>query len=111
MESIVAKTWLRSMILQRQMLVRTEQSQRNRALMVKLCEKLKKELAYFNPKGDKVFSFIRTRYVEILLIIPGNKNAQHNLDILKQIYLCDLQKKNSLPSTSVASPTQLQLSL
>ena len=100
------------MILQRQMLVRTEQSQRNRALMVKLCEKLKKELTYFNPKGDKVFSFIRARYPSIILIIPANNNVKRNLDILKKIYLCDIQKKqNSLQSTNVASPTQLQFSL
>jgi len=111
MDPIFAKTWLRSMILQRQMLVRTEKSMRNRALMVKLCDKLKNELTYFNPTGDRIFSFIRTRYANILLIIPSNSSERHNLDILKKIYLCDLQKKNLLPNNNALLPTQLQLSL
>jgi len=86
MDANTAREWLRSIIRVRRKLLREEKSLRNKTLMTKICEKLANELQYFNPQGKRVFSFIRTRYSEIQMIIPGNHSEKHNIEILNSLY-------------------------
>lgn len=85
MDPKTAREWLRTIIRVRRKLLKEEKSLRNKTLMTKVCEKLDSELKYFCPQGNKVFSFIRSRYKEIQMIIPGNDAEKHNIEKLESI--------------------------
>lgn len=103
------------MVVQREMLLRTEKNKLNPVSRVtQITERIKRELGAFPFTENKIFGYIRRNYNEIRLIIPGNKGEQKNVDILNQLYQwnieIDQQKRNSLMSTTAQLPMQLQQS-
>lgn len=105
-----AKKWLKGLVRQRLYIERNGKGYQSQLVMANITKRITDDLACFPFKGDSIFAYIKRRYLDILMIIPGNRSRERNLKILTDIALCDeLIKKNSSTGLSRIKKTQHSL--
>lgn len=104
-----AKKWLKHIINQRVYTLNHNCCHRNKMLMANTCQRMNTLLSANPYHGNSIFGFIRRHYTDIMIIIPANQAEKKNLQILKQLALCNASETSTPMSDSIPEPTQLAL--